>query len=147
MMDFIEIIAGNIKEHGWHGQCSTRNGSPFNYSIGMTEKGLPELLVIGLPPEIGHAIIREAIDHMKDHAPADGEIDNEIANLPSVYREVPADQAAKHYTCWVENYYRRPGRVMQIVWPDKAGKFPWEKECDPRMARIQCGVIDWTKMN
>ena len=121
--------------------------APFGYSIGMAEHGLPEFIIFGLE-NAAHALISSAIREMRDDlkaAPADGSVTNELATVPMVYRDVPAEDAAKEHTVQAEVRYGRAVPVVQIVWPDRNGRFPWDPGCEPAVARVQSEIVDWTR--
>lgn len=148
-----DTIRKNIAKYGWHsfGIFPTKDDSPdkanFTYTVGLREKGFPELIIIGLPNESAHALIGDAIKQFeRNGVPKDGQVDATLANMPLVYREVPTEEAAKEHTCWVGNYYKNNDyKVIQIVWPDRAGLLPWEPGCDARMAMIQSEIVDWRR--
>src|SRR5215204_4600967 len=139
-MKIQQDIAENIVKYGWHfmGVFSPADDpkplAPFGYSIGMAEHGLPEFIIFGLRQDQAHAVVSNAVSEMRDNlkaAPADGHVTNELASVPMIYRDVPAEDAAKEHTVQAEVRYGRAVPVVQIVWPDRDGKFPWEPGCDP----------------
>jgi Domain of unknown function (DUF4262) len=148
--------AEHIAKYGWSAiyvapcECEP-NGSDvaFEYSIGMTQIGLPELIVFALPWRVSHTVLEGAISVLrKEGRPADGRVAQKILRgFPVVFKALPPDQTNKLYTCQAAFYYEpRPVSVMQIVWPDKAGRFPWQLGCDTRIANAQSEIIPWSAM-
>jgi Domain of unknown function (DUF4262) len=52
-----------IREHGWAVQFVEDEGRPFAYAIGLHHRGLPELLMTGLPPLTANRLLN-SIAHM-----------------------------------------------------------------------------------
>lgn len=136
------IIRQTILDHGWmvQGVFSTPDDPEpsFAYTIGLTEAGLPELLIAG---NIKHAVMAQLLNsagslHVKNEIKP-GDVLDEIASMPLRVRAVkdtlPLQQA--------HNYYRDPQRVrgvvsaLQLVWPDKAGAYPDQVFYDRSMAQ------------
>lgn len=70
MNPILETIQGNIddliKRHGWMvtGVGGDDGTPPFVYTIGLTELRLPELLLTGLSPNTGGAIVNSIAERM-----------------------------------------------------------------------------------
>lgn len=118
-------------------------GDPgWNYTVGLTARGKPELIVFGLPPKSGHGVLANAVrrlDDIRDGAVLDG-----IASgFPMAFRGIPAAKANERFLVQAGHYYGRAVPVIQVVWPDHKGLFPWQHGCDPRMAATQSQVTDF----
>lgn len=142
-------VRTDIMRYGWHdiGVFPTVDepGVPFNYTIGLTERGLPELIIFGLPGTAAHQLLRCAIaDIERDGEISDGALtDQVLRDYLCVYRELPRALASVEHMCWADAYYadRQDVRMFQVVWPDRNGRFPWEAGCET--AACQCEIIDW----
>lgn len=116
-----------IARSGWMVQLVFgRFGQPnFAYTIGLAAKNLPELIVFGLPHELGGHALNVLAQRMTD-----GEQIACNVPLPDVLscdvQLIEASRAlADRYM--VQAMYRDPHyRALQVVWPDPAGAFPWE---------------------
>jgi hypothetical protein len=104
---------------------------PFAYTIGHTERNLPEMLVIGMhsPPFLNR------LGDMQNslNAPLLGDVD--LGGLFPVRLQAVRDQVAaqNEYTCQVQEHYGpRDYDVTQVLIPDLKGRFPGEPGCDPR---------------
>jgi hypothetical protein len=114
---------------------------PFTYSVGIEQSlGLPELIVIGLKAEVGHAVINECYRQMKEGAVIapgarvagllGGGFECEIGTvLPSYYEEYMGR------ALWL--YKGENFRTYQIVFPNTAGVFPWEPEANEWFKNFQ----------
>jgi hypothetical protein len=113
----------------------------FAYTIGLpvTFPGAPELLMIGLDPDSMHAILNNAAALMKEGKRfADGdEVSGLIKNWSLAFRTVP-----KHrYEAFVGqalNYYDHDDfGLLQVIWPDTKGRFPWQERFEERFREKQ----------
>lgn len=118
-------------------------GNPgWNYTIGLTDRGKPELVVFGLPQRVGHDVLDNAVERLDEIR--DGAILDRIATaFPTAFREIPAVEANERFLIQAERFYGRVVPVIQLVWPDPTGLFPWQPGCDARMAAIQSQVVDY----
>jgi hypothetical protein len=102
--------------------------APFSYTIGLTGHGYPELLIAGLPCEIAHTLLNDLAGRVYGKAQrfTHGQrVDDLIAGYPAVVVE---GDLVEHL--WpgvaVARYGRDRLRLQQVVWPDPAGRLPWE---------------------
>lgn len=104
----------------------------FGYSIGLyKEFNHPELIIIGLNPKSTGAIINNAKDEIEK-----GTKFIEGVNYPEFLVELPiqfVNVKKEHYPDYLgyaawhnDNSINFP--TLQLVWPDKDEKFPWELE-------------------
>jgi len=124
----------------------TRLDPSFAYTVGMTESlHHPELLMIGFQPgmmmklmnDVG-ALIRGG-QRFEDWSQST----TVIQNYPVYFRAVPLT-LARHWAKLASERYRNRGhfQLLQMFLPDAAGKFPWDPDCDPKMARGQDHLME-----
>ncbi|MGH3673906.1 MAG: DUF4262 domain-containing protein [Pseudonocardiaceae bacterium] len=112
--------------HGWavQGVEGDKIHPPWAYTLGLTQCALPELVVTGLPLGRATRLLNGVAAHMV-HAepPAPGEriplVDGpliEIVELP--HPDAHLDTAVA--------FFGRDLRVLQLVWADDRGGWPWE---------------------
>lgn len=108
---------------GWALQYVEHDQRPFAYTVGLTDFGLPELLVSGVsPPRAARMLNRFAAQFLDRGAPAPGE---QIAMLGGSRVEVVAvDQPDAHLYVAVA-FYGSKVRALQLVWADARGLWPW----------------------
>jgi hypothetical protein len=108
---------------------------PFVYSIGMTAKNMPEVLMIGgFHPHIAERILADVLAHWQVHGPTtEGLMPNMIrfkdASLhPLKMRLIEnALPVVDEYVIQAQQFYTRDDiRVVQVLWPDTNGVFPDE---------------------
>lgn len=117
-----------IREFGWMVQgvfpTEQDQGVCFGYTIGLTEAGLPELLISGnLSPEALKSILNLAAQrHIRDEIQPGEELTglaNTSLRVLTCRPDAPVQQA--------RNLYGKRVRVLQLIWPDKQGRFPDEE--------------------
>lgn len=131
-----------IRKHGWF--CTNvfgdDEGPGFSYTTGFwLELGLPEIVVFGLKSEVAHDLLWNIYRRLKAGEPLSttGPVDDILENVPVQFRFV----AATHYPDylgWSRWFYGTGDFLcLQLIWPDRAGVFPWQPGADPRFAGAQ----------
>jgi hypothetical protein len=114
-------------------------GWPFSYTIGNCLHGLPELLAVGtLEGGFLNDLSQKMIDAGKPFE--NGELVYVGGRLPvkAIRCNVAAAQA--DYTIQVGEYFgHQDYSVMQVLLPDRSGKFPGEDGCQPLWS--ECPVL------
>lgn len=126
-----DIVQGNVAEHACHVMQvpADDEGSGFAYSIGLTKTyGQPELICFGLADDVMCSMINELRDRMAQGEKfTDGQ---RVAGLIERYDcELKRVQFARYpeffgYALWF--YGEQPFDALQIVWPDRERRFPWD---------------------
>lgn len=125
-MNPLDDVRSKIDTYGW----AVRNVSDpdpakcLSYTIGLTAHGHPEVVMTGLPPEVGTAflnIVGEIVVREGGRFAA-GEATTELADGPAM--PVLAVLDTSDLTAVHAIYGDVP--ALQIVWTDSAGRLPWE---------------------
>lgn len=99
------------------------------YTVGLTGHGHPELIVFGLPPDISRPLLRDvAADLVAGRRVVTaGQVAGDVlAGHPVRFVEVP--EPDRHLPVAAQ-FYAVAGtqvRAMQIVWPDRHDRWPWD---------------------
>jgi hypothetical protein len=122
IQEWLELIYERVKENGWTAQF-IQGPMPFAYTIGLHERGLPELLVTGMPPERANLVLDTVAKYLvRGGRPVPGErmlIGGELL-LEFVQVQHPVAHLKFAYSIY------GPGlRALQLVWPDEEGHLPW----------------------
>lgn len=128
--DFLaEVVVPQIECHGWFVQAvqGGKRAAPFAYTVGLTELGLPELVVTGLPHYRAGPLINGMAAHWAhaDGAPAHGtHVDSRSGGCLEVV-DLPHPDA--HLFTATSLYGRDGVTAQQLVWADARGRWPWER--------------------
>jgi len=131
--DYLDLLQEKIVQHGWAIQYVESERTPFAYTVGLHECGLPELLITALSPRRSLQLLNSAADYC---------IRNDTPN-PGEHMDFPDGQ-------WVEfvdvsqpdahlgmaiNMFGPRVRARQLVWADANGRWPWCRDFNPRGPR------------
>ena len=125
-MDPLDDLRAKVDTHGWaiRNVSSADPSMCLSYTVGLTSYGHPEVVMTGLPSEIGTAflnIVGETVVREGGRFTA-GEATTELANGPAMPVLEVVDKT--DLTAVKAIYGDVP--ALQIVWSDSRGRFPWE---------------------
>ncbi|WP_428341680.1 DUF4262 domain-containing protein [Mycobacterium sp.] len=122
MQEWMELIYEKVKENGWIVQYVSGHMS-FAYTIGLHERGLPELLVTGMPPERANLVLTTVGEYLlKGGRPVPGE--RMLIGGELLLDFVQVQHPSAHLK-FAANFYGPDLRALQLVWPDEHGHRPW----------------------
>ena len=132
-----------IAEHGMavNPVMPSGNTPPFAYTMGLHAKGLPELLVFGLPPQVAGGLLYELTAHLERDLAAGrpvgpGEVTLDGVAVPTALLEV-AGESAREYATVADDLSQGQAKYLQAVWPAPDGIFPWEAGYPEHLRRYQ----------
>ncbi|MGH6679571.1 MAG: DUF4262 domain-containing protein [Bradyrhizobium sp.] len=126
-----KVVIRNVRESGCH-IVGIPNGDPeFAFSIGLfLNYDHPEIIIIGLDGDDAAVIINDIRDRAaKGRKFSDGDIcDDLLADHKVCFVEVPLEAYANYLgiAIWFYEKLSRPFPCLQMVWPDREGRFPWD---------------------
>ena len=115
-----------IDAHGW----AVRNVSDsdpakcLSYTVGLTAHGHPEVVMTGLPPEVGTAflnIVGEIVVR-EGGSFTSGEATTELADGPAM----PVIEVSDTSDLTAVDAIYGDVQALQVVWTDSHGHLPWE---------------------
>jgi hypothetical protein len=123
-------IADIIAQQGWAVITiqADVNAPAHSYTIGLTDKGLPEVIIFGLPAEDATSLLGNIA-----HQLVDGLSYSENTPLTKVfaganaYLKPVAGPAARENLRLASEFYPEGIAGLQLVWPDETGLFPWQE--------------------
>ena len=135
-----ERLLRNVREHGCHlmGIAAEAQVPAYVFSIGLyLNYAHAELVMFGLDPTDACAVINA----VRDRAAAGrryraGDVCDDLPLERKVcFVEVPLEAYDSYLGTAIWFYAKLPQSFpcLQIVWPDDAGRFPWETGCDARL--------------
>ncbi len=142
-MAYEKEIADDVDRWGWSAVCVSDTSPPFVYTVGlMFTYDHPELILLGSPDE-GHRILAAMVHDIaggKSFA-APGKHEGVLAEGSIATREVHPSQH-EFWLGYAMGYCRERGRIgelraIQVFWPDRAGRFPFDAGCDQEACSLQ----------
>jgi hypothetical protein len=139
-----------VEKYGWFGlSVSPRAGSEdpqewFTYTIGLPNShAWPEIICFGLAGDTAHGLLSDAIAECEKKA-VSPYIGLELTEVIDGFKAaiVEASAIPDHYFGSATWYAREVGTQappprVQLVWPDKTGRFPDDPACSPEVRRMQ----------
>lgn len=138
-----------VAKHGWMVQKVFANEDGpqewFAYTIGLPLTiGWPELICFGLDLDQMHRMLNNAVEECRDRAlfPNDG---LQLAEVLEGFNTRLLNAGPWHwkYTGWAQ-WFAAHSEVpkekfdcLQLVWPDKRGRFPSDPDCNEEIRRLQ----------
>jgi hypothetical protein len=124
--DYLDELREMMRDHhGWQVLMVEHDRRPFAYTVGLHNRGLPELLITGLNAHVSNRVLK-SIGHM---IVADGtylapamHIDYQDRFLMEV---VEVDHPDVHLK-YAVRICGQEVRALQLVWADDRGRWPWE---------------------
>lgn len=125
-MDPLDDLRQKMDTYGWaiRSVSDTDPANCLSYTVGLSSHSHPEVVMTGLPPEVGTAflnIVGEVVVRGGGRFVA-GEATTELADGPPMPVLDVVDKS--HLTAIDAICGDVP--VLQIVWPDSAGRLPWD---------------------
>jgi hypothetical protein len=127
----------NVARHGTHVVkivSSRPTSTPdWAFTIGLHQNfAHPEVVVFGLRPELAHNLLNDVRDLVGEgHRFEQGCVtDLVLGDLPCAFREVRPGWHPPYLGTMRWFYRGRPVPVVQMFWPDREGRFPWEPAFD-----------------
>jgi hypothetical protein len=127
-MHALDQLRTMIDTHGWaiRNVADADPAKCLSYTVGLTSHGHPEVVMTGLPADVGSAflnIVGEIVVRERGQFRA-GESTTELADGPPM---PVLDVVEKSALTAVDAIY---GDVpaLQIVWTDSSGRLPWDPE-------------------
>lgn len=140
--EFLRIV----DEHGWHVTfVAPREGSKdkqewWGYSTGIYYRyQQPEILLAGLGYDTTVILINSVGDEVKAglRIEPDRPYNQFLRGYDVIFKPVHPSHMGDYVGFAIWFYERAPFPVLQMFFPDKKGKFPWEKGCQPEVKKRQ----------
>lgn len=124
--DYLDELRSTIRDHGWAVQFVESERRPFAYTIGLHDRGLPELLITGVQAQTSARLLNSIAHQI---------VDDGMVLQPAVHIDyqgeflievVEVEHPDVHLKFAVE-LYGATFRAYQLVWADNAGRWPWDR--------------------
>lgn len=137
-----ESLEQMIEKFG-HAVVATRIDIPegelsLSFTVGLSRQGLPELMAFALPDHVAQVMLNASADRLREgRLPTDVGL-SEIADPLDVVFKKAAIERVREVSLALEALAGVDGpEVLQMVWPDKAGCFPWDAGFDETLRAYQ----------
>jgi len=127
-----------VREGGWlmiPGKVA--GGLECLYTVGLSPHGHPEMVIVGLPREMARTLIETVVRRYQRQAikRRAGEIYQDLARAEMACVAVTPRQ--KRVLGIAVGVLGPDIEALQIVWPDREGKYPWDAGVDPEVRKGQ----------
>jgi hypothetical protein len=125
-------LLDDVDEYGVHIVHVPENddGEPgFSFTIGLWHSfEQPEVVVFGLPEEVAHDLLNSIADEAAEDKKflPDTRHEEVLVGYPVRFVAVPKERYGDYLGSAVWAYESADFPCVQLVWPDKQGRWPWE---------------------
>jgi Domain of unknown function (DUF4262) len=139
-------VRRDVAEFGCHVSVLTDpRGEPVcAFTIGLvTTYGHPEIVVFGLPPEVAVGLLEALEEDLEDGTrfATDRRYDNLLRGYACMFRPVHPDNVGM-FEAAVRYHGGRDFPILQVFWPDRQGRFPWEAGVRDGFRQLQPVLAD-----
>ena len=120
--DYFDELRSRVQKHGWAVQYVEIDRAPYAYTVGLHDRGLPELLVIGLSPSWAGRLLN--IMCPRRHARRSAAPGKQISVPTGLIEVVEVEHPDAHMN-WAVAFGGPDVRALQLVWADDCGRWPW----------------------
>jgi hypothetical protein len=140
-------LLADVREYGWHVMAvgAGEDCPQFGYTIGLYHSfGHPEVIVFGLDVKVMFAIVTEIGQQIKDGNRFEDWHESSIIleGYAVCFRKVDRRHYRDHFGFARWFYQGDAFPVLQCVWPDAAGRYPWHPEFVAGLAELQPVLSD-----
>ena len=126
---YLRRVADIVAECGWMIQAVMGgDGEPgFAYTVGLAKYGHPEFIVFALAPDVAQDVLNGVGEQVRghEHFVPGGYTTIFGDGFPAWLVRCDPAEAAKRLTV-ARVIHGGPVDALQIVWPDKGRRFPWD---------------------
>ena len=135
-------VLENVDEYGVHvvHVPEQDGGAAFSFTVGLWHSfGQPEVIAFGLPEDVAHELFNAIADAADDGRKfLDGEKHDELlVGYPVRFVAVPDTAYGDHLGTAQWAYEGTDFPCVQLVWPDKQGRWPWNGDARDGFRRSQ----------
>ena len=125
-------ILADIQENGLHIACTPESsGAPgYSCSLGLSHSfDHPEVIVFGLAPDVAAELINALADEASDGRKflPGTEAADLLQSYPVRFTAVDDQQREQFFGAATWLYAERDLEVVQLVYPDQKGRWPWDE--------------------
>lgn len=116
-----------ITEHGWAVMSFEGNGSrpPWAYTVGLTARGRPELVVTAMEPRPARDLLNEVAAHLLHTGEPDLEPGERLPGPGNLLLEAVGVEVPSVHLSTAVDLFGPEIRATQLVHADAQGRWPW----------------------
>ncbi|GGY70789.1 DUF4262 domain-containing protein [Streptomyces xanthochromogenes] len=119
-----------IQRQGWQVTMvpADAHGPGWAYTVGLWHgRRMPEVAMFGLDVRLMQTILNDLAQHSVEGQPLEaGQERDDVAGVPVVLRAVDYRWYKAFFGTAISYYRKPPFPVLQVVWPNHEGVFPWQ---------------------
>ncbi|MGW1768255.1 DUF4262 domain-containing protein [Streptomyces sp. NPDC002073] len=119
-----------IDRHGWQVSMvpADDEGPGWAYTVGLWHRlRMPEVAMFGLDIPLMQAVLNDLGRQAVEGQPLEaGQERHDVASVPVVLRAVDYRWYRAFFGTAIGYYRKPPFPVLQVVWPNRDGVFPWQ---------------------
>lgn len=141
-----DALLAEVRRHGFavHHVTGDDTRPSWSHTVGLHRLDHPELVVLGVTADAGRSVVHWIVDLLRAGEPLVPGRDRPYEFLGVPIRLVPVPAR-----CWddgndllaacgaVPPTHGRSPEALQVVWADRAGRFPWERAFDSDLTAVQ----------
>lgn len=125
-------VRAAIELDGWYLDLHEGAGHKPDYgcTVGLAAAaGRPEIILLGLPDDITRGVLEEVVAYVQSGEELPVDEDCHLFLNGCVCRFLPVAEAHVEDFCPAAKAWHgdAPFTVLQMVWPDQRGRFPWDR--------------------
>ena len=124
--DYLDVLRETIKDHRWAVQFVESDDRPFAYTVGLHDKGLPELVVTGMRAQTAAKLLNVIGEQMVDEGMVLQPGEHIDCGARFLLEVVEVEHPDVHLRFAV-GLYGSKIRALQLVWADNVGRWPWDQ--------------------
>jgi hypothetical protein len=140
-----EFIQRSVRDVGWSVQLIPAGEAPnepaFAYTVGLHKSyGHPELIIFGLDHQVMHEVLNNLGERIKagKALTARGQVADVLVGQDVRLREVLTEESFRAYVGYARWFNGGSTfRLLQVLWPDKDGRFPGDAGAAVFLAGLQ----------
>ncbi|MEU5565063.1 DUF4262 domain-containing protein [Micromonospora musae] len=133
---------GHVQQHGWSVKMIPEDdeGPGWAYTVGLWHSlRMPELAMFGLDVGLSKACLNDLGTKATNGAVLEAEQvrDDAIERYPVYLKSIDYRWYKAFFGRAIAFYRRPPIPFLQVVWPDRQGRFHWDRESDEQLDQRQ----------
>jgi hypothetical protein len=145
----MQRIIDDVAKFGWHVVAVVPKAGEqwpeFAFTVGLHKTyNHPELIIFGLPMKVAHGIFSTCVERIEESEPfLEGQVRQDVLNDYDATFVAVAERFYAEYLGSAIGFYENADfPVLQLVWPDRNGCFPWDSSAAPDLVHSQPVLTD-----